>query len=144
MLINHPLDCPICDKAGECDLRTTPTSTGQGLSRFEEDKQIKHTKDLGPNIRIWGNRCIVCTRCVRFCEEVTGTGELCVIERGDRSVVDVFPGIPIDNPLSLNVVDLCPVGRPHRQELHVRGARLVHRAGRERLRARAAAAATST
>ena len=110
MLINHPLDCPICDKAGECDLQDYTYKYRQGLSRFEEDKQIKHTKDLGPNIRIWGNRCIVCTRCVRFCEEVTGTGELCVIERGDRSVVDVFPGIPIDNPLSLNVVDLCPVG----------------------------------
>src|SRR5689334_12185886 len=110
MLINHPLDCPICDKAGECDLQDYTYKYRQGLSRFEEDKQIKHTKDLGPNIRIWGNRWIVCTRCVRFCEEVTGTGELCVIERGDRSVVDVFPGIPIDNPLSLNVVDLCPVG----------------------------------
>ncbi|MBI3854293.1 MAG: molybdopterin-dependent oxidoreductase [Planctomycetes bacterium] len=110
MLINHPLDCPICDKAGECDLQDYTYKYRQGHSRFEEDKQIKHTKDLGPNIRIWGNRCIVCTRCVRFCEEVAGTGELCVIERGDRSVVDVFPGIPIDNPLSLNVVDICPVG----------------------------------
>ncbi|MFN3487224.1 MAG: molybdopterin-dependent oxidoreductase, partial [Planctomycetota bacterium] len=68
------------------------------------------TKDLGPDVRIWGNRCIVCTRCVRFCEEVAGTAELCVVHRGDRSVVDVFPGLPLDNPLSLNVVDLCPVG----------------------------------
>ncbi|HLY09747.1 MAG TPA: molybdopterin-dependent oxidoreductase [Planctomycetota bacterium] len=110
LLINHPLDCPICDKAGECDLQDYTYKYRQGVSRFEEDKNIRHTKDLGPNIRIWGNRCIVCTRCVRFCEEITGTGELCVIDRGDRSVVDVFPGIPIDNPLSLNVVDLCPVG----------------------------------
>ena len=110
MLINHPLDCPICDKAGECDLQDYTYAYRKGLSRFEEDKVIKHTKDLGPNIRIWGNRCIVCTRCVRFTEEVSGNGELCVINRGDRSVVDVFPGIPIDNPLSLNVVDLCPVG----------------------------------
>jgi NADH-quinone oxidoreductase subunit G len=110
LLINHPLDCPICDKAGECDLQDYTYKYRQGVSRFDEDKNIRHTKDLGPNIRIWGNRCIVCTRCVRFCEEVAGTGELCVIERGDRSVVDVFPGIPIDNALSLNVVDLCPVG----------------------------------
>ncbi len=110
MLINHPLDCPICDKAGECDLQDYTYKYRQGHSRFEENKEIKHTKDLGPNIRIWGNRCIVCTRCVRFCEEVSGTGELCVINRGDRSVVDVFPGLPIDNPLSLNVVDICPVG----------------------------------
>jgi len=110
MLINHPLDCPICDKAGECDLQDYTYKYRGGVSRFDEDKEIRHTKDLGPNIRIWGNRCIVCTRCVRFCEEVTGTGELSVINRGDRSVVDVFPGIPIDNPLSLNVVDICPVG----------------------------------
>jgi NADH-quinone oxidoreductase subunit G len=110
MLINHPLDCPICDKAGECDLQDYTYKYRGGVSRFDEDKEIKHTKDLGPNIRIWGNRCIVCTRCVRFCEEVTGTGELCVINRGDHSVVDVFPGVPIDNPLSLNVVDICPVG----------------------------------
>jgi NADH-quinone oxidoreductase subunit G len=110
MLINHPLDCPICDKAGECDLQDYTYKYRQGHSRFEEEKQIRHTKDLGPNIRLWGNRCIVCTRCVRFCEEVTGTGELCVVNRADHSVVDVFPGLPIDNPLSLNVVDLCPVG----------------------------------
>jgi NADH-quinone oxidoreductase subunit G len=110
LLINHPLDCPICDKAGECDLQDYTYTYRQGLSRFEEDKNIRPTKDLGPNIRIWGNRCIVCTRCVRFCEEVAGTAELCVVNRGDRSVVDVFPGIPIDNPLSLNVVDICPVG----------------------------------
>ncbi len=110
MLINHPLDCPICDKAGECDLQDFTYNYRGGLSRFRENKVIKHTKDLGPNIRIWGNRCIVCTRCVRFCEEVSGTGELCVVHRGDHSVVDVFPATPIDNPVSLNVVDLCPVG----------------------------------
>jgi len=110
MLINHPLDCPICDKAGECDLQDYTYKYRGGHSRFDEDKVIKHTKDLGPNIRIWGNRCIVCTRCVRFCEEITGTGELCVINRADHSVIDAFPGIPIDNPLSLNVVDICPVG----------------------------------
>lgn len=110
MLINHPLDCPICDKAGECDLQDFTYAYRGGLSRFEEDKVIRHTKDLGPDVRIWGNRCIVCTRCVRFCEEVSGTAELCIVHRGDRSVVDVFPGLPLDNPLSLNVVDLCPVG----------------------------------
>jgi NADH-quinone oxidoreductase subunit G len=110
MLINHPLDCPICDKAGECDLQDFTYQYRGGLSRFQEKKVLKHTKDLGPNIRIWGNRCIVCTRCVRFCEEVSNTGELCVVNRGDHSVVDVFPTIPIDNPMSLNVVDICPVG----------------------------------
>ncbi|HEY3225755.1 MAG TPA: 2Fe-2S iron-sulfur cluster-binding protein [Planctomycetota bacterium] len=110
LLINHPLDCPICDKAGECALQDYTYQYRKGLSRFQEPKTIRHTKDLGPNIKIWGNRCIVCTRCVRFTDEISGTGELCVINRGDHSVVDVFPGVPIDNPLSLNVVDICPVG----------------------------------
>ena len=110
LLINHPLDCPICDKAGECLLQDYTHAYRDGHSRFGEEKTIRHTKDLGPGIRIWGNRCISCTRCVRFCEEVAGTGELCMVQRGDRSVVDVFPGLPIENPISLNVVDICPVG----------------------------------
>ncbi|MFN0057347.1 MAG: 2Fe-2S iron-sulfur cluster-binding protein [Planctomycetota bacterium] len=109
-LINHPLDCPVCDKAGECTLQDYSYEHGPDRSRFVEAKSIRHTKALGPSIRIWGNRCIVCTRCVRFCDEIAGTGELCVVERGDRSIVDVFPGIPIDNPLAGNVVDICPVG----------------------------------
>jgi NADH-quinone oxidoreductase subunit G len=110
LLINHPLDCPICDKAGECALQDYTYTYRGGLSRFQEPKTLRHTKDLGPNIKIWGNRCIVCTRCVRFTDEVSGSGELCIVNRGDHSVVDVFPGVPIDNPLSLNVVDICPVG----------------------------------
>lgn len=109
-LINHPLDCPVCDRAGECWLQDYSFAHGRDTSRMREPKVQKHTKDLGPLIKIWGNRCIVCTRCVRFCQEVAGTGELTVVNRGDRSVIDVFPGIPIDNPLSLNVVDICPVG----------------------------------
>lgn len=109
-LINHPLDCPVCDKAGECILQDHSYDHGPDRSRFVEDKNIRHTKELGPTISIWGNRCIVCTRCVRFCEEISGTGELCVVERGDRSVVDVFPGIPIDNAMAGNTVDICPVG----------------------------------
>jgi NADH-quinone oxidoreductase subunit G len=110
MLINHPLDCPICDKAGECDLQDFTYNYRKGVSRFEEDKVIKHTKDLGPNIKIWGNRCIACTRCVRFCEEIVGTGELVISNRGDHSCADIHPDVPLDNPMSLNVVDLCPVG----------------------------------
>ena len=110
LLINHPLDCPICDKAGECDLQDFTFTYRGGLSRFVEGKTIRHTKDLGPDIAIWGNRCIACSRCVRFCEEIPGTGELALINRGDRSVIDIFPGVPIDNPMSLNVVDICPVG----------------------------------
>jgi NADH-quinone oxidoreductase subunit G len=110
MLINHPLDCPICDKAGECKLQDHTYDYRHGLSRFQESKVIKHTKDLGPNIKIWGNRCISCTRCVRFCEEISGTGELTIAYRGDHSVADTHPSIPLDNPMSLNTVDICPVG----------------------------------
>ena len=109
-LINHPLDCPVCDKSGECVLQDHSYTHGPDRSRFVEDKNIRHTKELGPTISIWGNRCIVCTCCVRFCDEISGTGELCVVERGDRSVVDVFPGIPIDNAMAGNTVDICPVG----------------------------------
>jgi NADH-quinone oxidoreductase subunit G len=110
MLANHPLDCPICDKAGECDLQDFTFRYRDGVSRFREDKAIKGTVDLGPNVKIWGNRCIACTRCVRFCEDVTGTGELGIINRGDHSVAGVHPGVALDNPMSLNVVDICPVG----------------------------------
>jgi NADH-quinone oxidoreductase subunit G len=110
MLINHPLDCPVCDKAGECDLQDYTFQYRRGVSRFDENKVIKHTKDLGPNVKIWGNRCISCTRCVRFTEEITGTGELTISARGDHSAADVHPDVPLDNPMSLNVVDICPVG----------------------------------
>jgi NADH-quinone oxidoreductase subunit G len=110
MLINHPLDCPICDKSGECMLQDHTFAHGKDRSRMVEPKELKHTKDLGKDIIIWGNRCIVCTRCVRFCEEIAGTGELCVVERADHSVVDVFDGYPLQNNLSGNVVDICPVG----------------------------------
>lgn len=110
MLINHPLDCPICDKAGECMLQDYTYNYRRGLSRFEEDKVIRHTKDLGRNIKIWGNRCISCTRCVRFCDEISGTGELTIVNRGDHSVADTHPNIELDNPMSLCTVDICPVG----------------------------------
>lgn len=110
MLANHPLDCPICDKAGECQLQDFTYQYRDGVSRFRESKVIRHTKDLGPNVKIWGNRCISCSRCVRFCDEITGTGELALVNRGDHSVVDTHPEIPLDNPMSLNVVDICPVG----------------------------------
>jgi NADH-quinone oxidoreductase subunit G len=110
MLANHPLDCPICDKSGECLLQDNSFDHGKDRSRMVDQKQVKHTKDLGSDIHIWGNRCIACTRCVRFCSDVAGTGELTMVNRGDRTVVDVFPDYPLGNPISGNVVDLCPVG----------------------------------
>ncbi len=110
LLINHPLDCPVCDQAGECLLQDYSYEYGRGQSRFEETKVKNPKKDVGPNIYLYSDRCIMCTRCVRFTREVSGTSELCVSGRGNREEIDVFPGQPIDNELAGNVVDLCPVG----------------------------------
>ena len=110
LLINHPLDCPVCDQAGECDLQQYSFDHGRESSPFVEPKNQKPRKDFGPLIRFAGNRCIVCTRCVRFCDEVAGTGELTVVNRGDHSYIDTFPGIELDNPLSGCTADVCPVG----------------------------------
>lgn len=109
-LVNHPLDCPTCDQAGECYLQNHSYDHGRAHGRMYEERHMKHTKVLGPTISIWGSRCIVCSRCVRFCDEVSGTGELCIVNRGDHSVVDVFPGHPLDNGMSLCTEDVCPVG----------------------------------
>lgn len=110
MLLNHPLDCPICDKSGECMLQDNVYDHGPDHSRMQEPKVLKPTKDLGSKIALWGNRCIVCQRCTRFCDEISGTSELAIVHRGDSSVVDVFPGYPLENDLSMNTVDICPVG----------------------------------
>lgn len=110
LLINHPLDCPVCDQAGECLLQDYSYEYGRGVSRFEETKVKQPKKDLGPNVYIYSDRCIMCTRCVRFTREVAGTAELSINGRGNRSEIDVFPGVPLDNELSANVIDLCPVG----------------------------------
>ncbi|HYF49387.1 MAG TPA: molybdopterin-dependent oxidoreductase [Planctomycetota bacterium] len=115
LLINHPLDCPVCDKAGECMLQNNSFEHGKADSRFEETKNEKPPKDLAApeqkhGIRLWTDRCITCTRCTRFLDEVSGTSELYVINRGDRSEIDIAPGHPVDNPLSGNIVDICPVG----------------------------------
>lgn len=110
LLINHPLDCPVCDQAGECDLQDFSFEYGRGVSRFQETKVKQPKKDLGPNVYIYADRCIMCTRCVRFTREVAGTAELHIAGRGNKSEIDVFPGMPLDNELSANVIDLCPVG----------------------------------
>ncbi len=110
LLINHPLDCPVCDQAGECLLQDFSYEYGRGVSRFEETKVKQPKKDLGPHVYLYADRCIMCTRCVRFTKEVAGTGELMVLGRGNKEEIDVFPGVPIANELSANVIDLCPVG----------------------------------
>lgn len=110
LLINHPLDCPVCDQAGECLLQDYSYEYGRSVSRFEEDKIKQPKKDLGPNVLLYADRCIMCSRCVRFTREVTGTAELTIEGRGAYEQIDVFPGKALDNPLAGNVVDLCPVG----------------------------------
>ena len=109
-LINHPLDCPVCDKAGECYLQDYSEKFGNATSRMVEDKHKNPKKDIGPLTLLYQDRCVLCTRCVRFCQEIAGDGELTVVDRGHRAEIDVFPGEPLDNPLQGNVVDLCPVG----------------------------------
>jgi len=110
LLINHPLDCAVCDQAGECSLQDYSYEFGRGASRFEETKVKQAKKDVGPHIYLYSDRCIMCTRCVRFTREVSGTAELCVTGRGNREEIDIFPGLALDNPLASNVIDLCPVG----------------------------------
>ena len=110
LLINHPVDCPVCDQAGECYLQDYAYRYGRATSRFEEEKIKQPKKDIGPHVLLYGDRCIMCTRCVRFTREVTGTGELMVQGRGAMEEIDVFPGRGLDNELSGNVVDICPVG----------------------------------
>ncbi|MEZ4215114.1 MAG: 2Fe-2S iron-sulfur cluster-binding protein [Myxococcota bacterium] len=111
LLVNHPLDCPICDQAGECRLQDYAVDYGVAASRTKEPRRVaKKNVDLGPTIVLDQERCILCRRCVRFCREVPKTGELSVFGRGDRSVLDVFPGDRLDNAYSMNVADICPVG----------------------------------
>lgn len=109
-LLNHPLDCPVCDQAGECYLQDYSYKFGHAASRMVEQKLVNPKKDIGPRTLLYQDRCVMCTRCVRFTDEVAGTRELAVINRGSRTEIDVFPGFPLDNPLQGNVVDLCPVG----------------------------------
>lgn len=111
LLLNHPLDCPVCDKAGECLLQDYSFRYGRSQSRMVDDKNTPPNKDyIGENITLFADRCIMCSRCVRFTREISGTAELQVINRGEHSEIDIFPGEPCDNKLAGNVVDLCPVG----------------------------------
>jgi len=111
ILINHPLDCPICDEAGECKLQDYAFNHGVGESRFVEEKQHKDKRiKLGPRIMFDGERCISCSRCIRFSDEIAGENQLTFVKRGDRVTITTFPGEEFDNPYTLNTVDICPVG----------------------------------
>ncbi len=110
LLINHPLDCPICDQGGECQLQDLAVGYGDGASRYEEDKRVVPNKDLGPLVSTDMTRCINCTRCVRFTQEIAGLMELGQAFRGDRAEIMSFVGKTVDSELSGNIIDLCPVG----------------------------------
>ena len=111
LLLNHPLDCPVCDKAGECLLQDFSYRFGNAQSRMIDPKNTPPNKpDIGEHISLFTDRCIMCSRCVRFTREIAGSAELYVTNRGHHSEIDVFPGDPVNNKLAGNVVDLCPVG----------------------------------
>jgi NADH-quinone oxidoreductase subunit G len=110
LLIDHPIDCPICDKAGECRLQDYHFSHGQSERRADVRPFTSSRRELGPTVTLFVDRCVMCSRCVRFAREISGTRELMVINRGSHEEIDVFPGHPLDNKMSGNVVDLCPVG----------------------------------
>ena len=110
-LINHPLDCPVCDQAGECWLQIYYMKHGLYDPRMKDEKVHKpKAVPLGPHVMLDAERCILCSRCVRYCDEITHTGELGIFERGDHSEIGLFPGRELDNKYSANVVDICPVG----------------------------------
>jgi NADH-quinone oxidoreductase subunit G len=111
LLINHPLDCPICDQAGECKLQEYSVDYGQSASRFVEPKVHKpKAVDLGPRIVLDDERCILCTRCIRFTKDIAGDDALGIVNRGSYNTLTAYPGKVFDNNYTLNTVDLCPVG----------------------------------
>jgi len=110
LLINHPLDCPICDQGGECELQDLAMGYGRSVSRFTERKRVVKDHNIGPLVQTDLTRCIQCTRCVRFLDEIAGTNELGMFGRGDRSEIGTSLSQGIDSELSGNVIDLCPVG----------------------------------
>ena len=110
LLINHPLDCPICDQAGECELQDYTFQEGRADSRYREPKRFNPVEDFGGDVLYVPNRCILCTRCVRFMEDVHEEPVLCVSERGDRATIGKAPDADLTQPWAANVIDLCPVG----------------------------------
>jgi NADH-quinone oxidoreductase subunit G len=111
LLINHPLDCPICDQAGECKLQEYSVDYGQSASRFVEAKVHKpKVVDLGPRIMLDDERCILCTRCIRFTKDIVGDDALGIVNRGSFNTLTAYPGKAFDNNYTLNTVDICPVG----------------------------------
>ncbi|MGN0834647.1 MAG: 2Fe-2S iron-sulfur cluster-binding protein [Candidatus Spyradosoma sp.] len=111
LLANHPLDCPICDQAGECTLQAFSFAYGKGTSRYRDDKNVKpRAKSIGPRVSLNNERCVLCRRCVRFCRDILKRPVLGPVQRGSMTQIDCYPGQELDGNYSMNVVDLCPVG----------------------------------
>ena len=111
LLVNHPLDCPICDQAGECKLQEQSTGYGRGYSRYIEQKNVKPKRtQLGPRVTLDDERCILCSRCIRFSKEIAKDDVLGFVDRGSYSTLTCYPGKALENNYSLNTVDICPVG----------------------------------
>ena len=110
ILLDHPVDCPICDQAGECWLQDYYFNYGQPERRADVRPFTSKKRELGEHVTLFVDRCVMCSRCVRFTREVSGGGELMVIDRGSHAEIDIFPGFPLDDKLSGNVNDICPVG----------------------------------
>src|ERR1041385_9129283 len=111
LLINHPLDCPLCDQGGECQLQDLAVGYGHSISRYQEEKRVVLRKELGPLVAAEEmSRCIQCTRCVRFGQEIAGVMELGMIGRGEHAEIVSFVGKTVESELSGNMIDLCPVG----------------------------------
>ena len=111
LLINHPLDCPICDQGGECQLQDLAVGYGGSSSRYQEEKRVVFHKNVGPLVSMEEmSRCIHCTRCVRFGQEIAGVMELGMLGRGEHSEITSFVGKTVDSELSGNMIDICPVG----------------------------------
>ena len=110
LLINHPLDCPICDQGGECDLQDQSVAYGRGSSRYHEHKRAVTEKYMGPLIKTVMTRCIHCTRCVRFSEEIAGVDEIGALFRGEKTQITTYLERAAHHEMSANVIDLCPVG----------------------------------
>jgi NADH-quinone oxidoreductase subunit G len=121
LLLNHPLDCPICDQAGECKLQDYAFDYGVAASRTDMPRRpAKKAQRLGPHIVFDQERCILCRRCVRFCREISKTGELGVLQRGEQSLLELFPGTELDNAYSMNTADVCPVGALTTEDMRFR------------------------
>ena len=110
LLINHPLDCPICDQGGECELQDISMGYGKDMSQYTDVKRVVFDRNIGPLISTELTRCIQCTRCVRFGEEIAGMRELGMTDRGDRAQIGTFVEKSVDSEMSGNVIDICPVG----------------------------------